>query len=252
MLEHQNGIGNRLLLVFLDGYQRLVIVRDGNRLALGSIGSCRGDVGKHVLDFLLNLVRVHITHDNQALQVRTIPAAVVGTQILVGEVHNDVHGTDGHAVGIAASREQVLEGSLLHTHHGRTAHTPLLIDNAALLVNLLVLQQQIMTPVMQNQQARVNGTGRLHIYIIYIIYCLVKGGVGVQVLAELHANALQILFQGIAGEVRGTVEAHVFQKVCQTALVLLFLNGAHLLRNVEVTTFLGPFIVADVVSKSVG
>ena len=57
--------------------------------------------------------------------------------------------------------------------------------------------------------------------------------------------------EGIAGEVRGAVEAHVLEEVCQSQLVLLFLYGAYLLRDVEVGPVGGLLVVADVVGQSV-
>ena len=49
----------------------------------------------------------------------------------------------------------------------------------------------------------------------------------------------------------GTVETHVLKEVCKTALVLLFLNGAHLLCNVEVYKVLRIVVVTDIICQSV-
>ena len=251
-LEHQQGHGHRLLLVLLNGHERRLILRHRVVLTLRGIGRRRLDVCKHGLDFLLHDIHVHIAHDDDSLQVGTIPAAIVGAQVLVREIHHDVHRTDGHTVGIFTALIQNVESILLHAHHGRAAHAPLLVDNATLLVNFLAVERQVVAPVVQDKQARVHRTLNLHVYIVHVIHRLVKRSIGIQVLAKLHADTLQVLFQSVAREVCGTIEAHVLQEVSQTTLVLLLLHGTHLLRDVEVGPMLRPFIVTDVIRQPVG
>ena len=77
VLEHEKCISSCLLLILLDGNQRLVIIGHRNHLALGSIGRSRSNVGKHILDFLLYLIRVYITDNNKPLQVGAVPPAIV-------------------------------------------------------------------------------------------------------------------------------------------------------------------------------
>ena len=48
------------------------------------------------------------------------------------------------------------------------------------------------------------------------------------------------------------VEGHVLEEVSQTTLVLVLLNGAYTLCNVEVGYMLRPLVVADVVGQTVG
>ena len=145
-----------------------------------------------------------------------------------------------------------MESTLLHTHHGTAAHAPLLIDDTALLVYFLVLKKQVVTPVMQDEQTGIQCSGNFHIDIVDVIHRLVKGSVGIEVLAELHSYALQILLEGVTGEVCGAIEAHVLEEVSQSALVFLLLHGAHLLRNVEIGTLLRPLVVTDVIGQAIG
>ena len=49
----------------------------------------------------------------------------------------------------------------------------------------------------------------------------------------------------------GTVEAHMLQEVCQTALVVILLDRAYTLGDKELSTLLGPRIVADVIRHAV-
>ena len=125
------------------------------------------------------------------------------------------------------------------------------MDDATLLVNLLGLQEQSVGPVVQNQQTRVDDALARRGYITYIIYRLVDRGIGVEVGSELHTDSLAPLHDIVTLEVLGTVEAHVLQEVSQSALLVILLNGAHALCDVELGTLLGPSIMTNVISQSV-
>ena len=50
---------------------------------------------------------------------------------------------------------------------------------------------------------------------------------------------------------RGAVESHVFEEVCQAVLVVFFETGAHRLRDVKLGALFRLFVVANVISQSV-
>ena len=168
------------------------------------------------------------------------------------KVHHDVHRTDRQTVAILAVGIHDRECLLIHAHHGRASGTPLLVDDTTLLVNLLAFEQEVMTPVVEDEQTGIQSTSCLHIHIVDVIDGLVERGVGIQVFTEFHTDAFQILLQAVTGEVGGAVETHVFEEVCQTTLVLILLNGTHLLCNVEESTLLWPFVVTQIICQSVG
>ena len=152
MAEH-----NGLLGVFPDGDNHLVVVTHGIIDTLsGFLG--HGDGRVDFLDFLFHLVHVDVTHHNDGLQVGAIPLLVIVAQVLIGEMVNDVHRADGHAVLIFCSPVDDGQDIFLHALHGhsRTAGAPFLMDDAAFLVNLLILEQQVMAPVVKYQQTRVD------------------------------------------------------------------------------------------------
>ena len=141
---------------------------------------------------------------------------------------------------------------LQHADGGIGTNTPFLMDDATLVVNILIGEQQVASPVVENQQTRIyGGRNGSYRYIIYIIYGLVDAGIGIEILTKLHTDTLTILDDAIAGEVLGTIEAHVLQKMCQSALVLLFKDRAYLLSNVEVGLTLGLSIVTDIIRHSI-
>ena len=125
------------------------------------------------------------------------------------------------------------------------------MDDATLLVNLLGLQEQSVGPVVQNQQTRVDDALARRGYITYIIYRLVDRGIGVKIGAKLHTDGLTPFHDIVTLEVLGTVKAHVLQEVSQSALLVVFLNRAYTLCDVELGTLFGPCVMTDVIRESV-
>ena len=134
---------------------------------------------------------------------------------------------------------------------GVAAHLPLLVDDAALLVYLLVFQQQSAAPVFQHQEAGVQGALAGGGHVTDAVHSLVDRSVGVQIAAKFHSESSGELDDSVAGEVLRTIECHVLQEVSQPALVLLLVDGAHALGDVEVRHVLRVVVVADVVGKPV-
>ena len=249
--EHDGLFG-----VFLDIHDHRVVVVDGIVDALCTdLG--QGDGREDLLDFLLHLVHVDVAHHYDSLQVGAIPLVIVVAQVLIGEVVHDVHRADGHAVLILRTLVDLRHGLLHQSLYGLagTAGAPLFVYHAALLVYLLVLQQQEVAPVVQDEQTRVGNALTLHGHRRDVIHRLVYGGIGVQVGTELHADGLtpghDAQFLSLAWEVLRTVESHVLQEVSQSTLARLFQDGTHALGDVEVGQSLVLGIMADIVRHAV-
>ena len=125
------------------------------------------------------------------------------------------------------------------------------MNHTALLVDLLGVEGQTVGPVVQDEQTRVECALACGGDIRYVVDGLVDRCVRVQVLAELHTDALTPADDLVALEVVGAVEAHVLQEVSQTALVVVLLDRADTLGDVELSTFLGPVVMTDVVGEPV-
>ena len=108
---------------------------------------------------------------------------------------------------------------------------------------------------MEHQQTRVDNALTLQGCRADVINRLVDRCVGIEVGTELHTDTLTPRHNAqtlaLTGEVLGTVEGHVFEEVCQSALTGLFKNAAYTLCNVEVgqPSLLG--IVADIIGHTV-
>ena len=144
------------------------------------------------------------------------------------------------------------QAALENAHRGAGTHAPLLVNDTALFVDFLLLEEQTTRPVGENVEAGINvvaGDG----HVVNVVDGFVGRGVGVEVLAELHTDAFAVLDElPIIGEVLRTVEGHVLEKVGETALIVVFLHRSDLLGDVEIDLSFGFGVVSNVVGQSVG
>ena len=108
-----------------------------------------------------------------------------------------------------------------------------------------------MAPVVKNEQAAVK-VSRRHGYVVDVVHRFVRAGVGVEVLAKLHAYSLRVVDDAATREVGGSAKGHVLQEVSQTALRFLLLHRTHLLHDVEESLLLRKIVVTDVIGHAIG
>ena len=101
-IEHRTG----RFLVGRDGDQRLHIVRYQLLFPFGRIHRSR-NVGKDLFQPLFQLIHIDVAHDNDRLQIRTIPFLVIGPQLVGLKSFNHLNVTNRHPVGIPASRHDL-------------------------------------------------------------------------------------------------------------------------------------------------
>ena len=247
---------DRLFAVTVRSHNHLIIVADGIINALGGILRCR-NLSEKLLNLPLGTVHINVADNNNRLQVRTIPLLVVVAQILIGEVIYNIHRADRQTVLVF--RTFVDDGQQVFHHPLRgsrgTPCAPFLVNHATLLVNLLILKQKRVAPVVQDKQARVDDSLSADGHGGDIIHRLVHAGVGIEIGSELHANRFAPRNDSgrfsFASEMFCSVERHVFKEVRQSALAGLFENTSHTLRNIKLCQSRFLCVVADVVGKSV-
>ena len=152
MTEH-----NGLLLILLDVDNHLVVIGYWIVDTLGSL-LWHWDRREDFLDYLLHLINVEIANNDDGLQIGAIPLLIVVAQVIIREVVYNVHRADRHAVFVLGTFINLWH-SLLHkalNGHSGTTCAPLLVDDTTLLVDLGILKQQIVAPIVQNQQTRVD------------------------------------------------------------------------------------------------
>ena len=187
VLEHQLHGAGLLLLVLVNDNDGFLVVGNGLVNHLGGVG-VEFAVLEQFLDLCLDVIDIHVTHDDQGLVVGTIPLVVIVAQFLIGETVHHAHQADGHAAAILRIGIQCLELAFHHALIGAAAQSPLLVDDTALLVDFLVGEQQAVAPVLENEQTRVNGALARAGHVVDVIHGLGDAGVGIQVAAELHTQ----------------------------------------------------------------
>ena len=167
------------------------------------------------------------------------------------EALQPVEVTDQVAVLVARALAQSLQQLHRRTPRSTVARAQLLHDDAALGVDLLGPERDEVRPVVQDQHGRVDDSLARGRDVRNVVNRLVPARAGVEVVAEFHADGLQVLDELFSGKVLRAVEGHVLEEVGQTLLVVLLLDGAHVVQDVEVGLPLGLFVVPDVVGQSV-
>ena len=235
-----------------NAHTRFCVVGDGldglfERVLLG------GNNAEEVFDDLLGAVYIDIAHHNYGLVAGMVPSLVEVGEALILEGLQVFLQADEGALGQRGLRAEVVGEAALHAAPaGVAALTALLDDNAALCVNLLGLVEHIVGVVAQDHQAAVHNALALYRDVVEHVLRLLKAGGSIDVAAELCADAAKIIQDPLAGEVLGSVEAHVLQEMGQAVLLRLnLLDGTHIGGQVEFGTSLGELIVADVVGESV-
>ena len=110
----------------------------------------------------------------------------------------------------------------------------LLYNHPPFLVDLLVFQSQIPRPIVQDQQHRVHDTFPFKRDLRQLIVRHFHPRCSIQVSPELHPDTFQPPDHAITRKMLGPVEHHVFQKMRQPILRILFLNRPHVIHDVEI------------------
>ncbi len=234
-----------------DAHDGCFVVRYRDFLLVRSVRFRSRYVAHEFLHLGFDGVHIHVAHYDDCLVVRAVPLVVEVAQRLVVEALQIVQVADQIAVFVFRAFAQRLD----HRHHraplGTVARAEFFADYAAFRVDFVAFECNEVRPVVQNQQRRVDHSfaGRRH--VLDLVGRVVPARRGVQVVAEFHAHGLQVFRQHLARQVLRAVERHVFEEVGQTLLIVVFLNGAYVMQNVEVCLSLRFFVVADVVGHAV-
>ena len=172
-----------------DGNDRFRIVLDGIIGAGSRIHRSR-DIGKHGFDGLLDGIHINIAHDDDGLQVGTIPLVVISPQFIRFEIVNHLNRANRHPVGIAAGGHHLRQLLLHDTEAGIATGTPFFADDTTFLLDHRVGKGQEVRPIMQNQEAAIDHGLTGDRGVDNRIDRFVEAGISVQVLAHTHTDAL--------------------------------------------------------------
>ena len=139
VLHHQVNRGRRIFLVLVDDDDRLGVVGHGLVNKFGFVGRVF-DVAEEFLDLSFSVVDIYVADDDESLMVGVIPFMIVVDKLFSLEIVDDRHQTDRVAHTIFRSGVELGQVALKHTAGRRSAHTPLLMDDTTLLVDLALLE----------------------------------------------------------------------------------------------------------------
>ena len=203
-----------------------------------------------IADLLLDGINVEITDRDHAHQVRAIPVAVEATKGLVVELPQHLDVTDRQSFRVARTLEQHGQLLVAHARTGTETQPPFLDHNAALFVDLLAIESDVVCPVLQNLKGCVDdflAIGRDDEEIVGVV----KAGRSVHVGTEPHPERLEDRHEFLLGKMLGAVERHVLHEVRQAELVLVLLHRTHAHNEPQLGAFGGIRVLADPEAQAV-
>jgi hypothetical protein len=156
-------------------------------------------IGELRLDPALEIVGLEVTHRDHRHQIGAVPVAVVAHHRVPRGGLDDLRLADGDALGVLRAVEQHRRLLVEDAHPRAPPQPPLLQHHPALLLNLLGVEGGAARPVAQHLQRAVDDL-RLVGRDLQHVDGLVERGVGVEVGAELGADALEEAHQRLLGE----------------------------------------------------
>ena len=94
--------------------------------------------------------------------------------------------------------------------------------HTTLLVNLGILEQKPVGPVMKDEQAGILYAFTCCGHLRYIVDGFIHIGACIKVLAKLDTNAFKPRNDFVSGEILGAVKTHVLKEVSKTTLIIFF------------------------------
>ena len=218
----------------------------GTRTRIGRVLKAREMLFHHRQSLLLR----DVSHHHYGHQIRPVPVAVEAADGVRLEIPDDAVLADGESFGISGAFEKLginlLEHSLLPTFSGAT----LFEDDGAFAVDVFIEVGDQVGPVFQHLEALFDiaglagGDGE-------DVHRFIETRVGVEVVAEAHADVLQEGYDLVLLEVFGAVEGHVFGHVGEALLVVVFHDRPDLHDEPELHFLFGFLVFADVIGQSV-
>ena len=141
-----------LLLVLVDYVDGCIIIGNFHRLNLGGIGR-HLDAREELLDLVLDMVDIYITHDDDCLIVRAIPLAVVSTQGFRLAAVDDAHQSDRETVAILVVLIKLWQRALYHALLTHDAHTVLIVYHVALVIDGFLGKRDAIAPILEDEHA---------------------------------------------------------------------------------------------------
>ena len=238
------------LLVGGDSHEGLLVA--GNVVFGTGTGILNGLAAVEILvDFSLDGIHVDVADNHHGLQVGAIPVVVETGDDGTLESADDLLQADRQTVGILRALQHDGPSGLAQTLLGAQTAAPLLEDDAALVLNLVVVEEELAGPAVEDFETHLDEVGIVG-GELDVVDSLVERSPGVDAAAELDTVLLQGADHLVALVVLGTVESHVLAEVSQTLLVVVLQHRACIGHQAELYAVLRLLVGADVIGHAVG
>ena len=209
------------------------------------------NVGKQSFQFAFDNIHIDVAHNDNGLQIGTIPSFVESLQFFCGESFQTLFCTNDIGGGIFRTLVKITPSLFHHTPTSIATRTPFFDDNTSFLIDFGRIVGNKSRVIVQNEQRSIDDTFTDGRNVVEHIHGLFHAGGSIDVASEFSTYALEIIQHHFAGQILGAVQGHVFQEVSQTILRRAFLNGAHVGKQVILSSVGRFLIVTDVVSQSI-
>ena len=148
-----------LLCLFIgsNSHCRLSIKINGVQRSLTTIFAGR-NICPQGLNLLFDLIYIDITDNDNSLVIRSIPFMIIRTKCIVLKVIDDGRIADNIAFAILGVRIKFRANDIAHAAIGIVAGTPFFANNTTLGINFFRQEEQTTSPIMHNEECRVNNT----------------------------------------------------------------------------------------------
>ncbi len=207
--------------------------------------------GEPLLDRRLHLRWIEIADGDDRHEVGAIPVAIELHGETVREALEVFLRPDRHAQGVLRPLQHHGELAVLHARGRVASGAPLLDDDAAFLLHFgRVERRRAARPVLQDVERRVHQSRRVRRNREHVDG-FIERRVRVQVRAESHAHALEVVHDVLLGEPFRAVEHHVLDEMREPPLGVVLENRARVHHQPQLRAFLGLQVAADDVVKAV-
>ena len=134
---------------------------------------------------------------------------------------------------------------------GIIATPPFFPDDSSLRVQLVILAKNVVRPVVQDHQHGIHERIPYERHLVYVVAGLFARSERIHVRPESHAIFPEKFQQGCLRIVFQAVEGHVLKKMSQAVLIVVFLQGAHIVDYIEIGYSFFVDVLPDVVGEAV-
>ena len=197
-------------------------------------------------DELFYFFFIEIADGKDRHQIRPVPIMIKFTQRIMRAGIKNFFFPDRKSVCVM--RFIKFDRNMLHRNaiFCTPAQAPLLDHDTALFIDLCVVVRNILTPFFKDLKSFFKDIRRIGRYLQHI-HRFIETGISVQIRSKTHAGLFKKVDKVLLGKTFCAVECHMFIKVCQALLVVVFENRTGFNGKPKLCAFFRFVILTDIV-----